>query len=151
MIERNLFPAASTFKLFSIIVVTTVFMLMGGELIFTPSNPSFGGSSLNSQWMMSEAQAQNEHEIKNEIEFPTSDPLQDFKESLNRQILSRFAQKIVASAFGENTDEKDKLKEGIFNVGDYLIEVSPLANKISITITDIVTGNKTKIEVPQYK
>ncbi|MBN1981092.1 MAG: curli assembly protein CsgF [Chitinivibrionales bacterium] len=121
-----------------------------GELIYTPNNPSFGGNSYNAQWMMSEAQAQNEHEVQSEIVFPETNSLEDFKETLNRQILYRFSQKIVATAFGETSGTQNQLKDGVFNIGDYIIEVKTLAKTMDITITDIVTGNKTKIEIPKY-
>lgn len=119
-----------------------------GELTYSPTIPSFGGSSLNAQWLMSEAQAQNEHEAKKDFSLPAADPLEDFKESLNRQILNRFANKIIQTAFGES---KDTLSEGSFTIGDFMIDIKPLTSIIQIVISDKSKGTQTVIEVPYYQ
>lgn len=117
------------------------------ELVFNFVNPSFGGSSFNGSWLLAQAQAQNKHVEKREpFTMPTRDPIQDFEDSLNRQILYQMSRKIMDAAFGE-----EGLDPGQYVVGDYTIDVMVDAiSGIKVTITDTVTGNTTTVKVPYY-
>ena len=78
-------------------------------------------------------------------QMPETNPIEDFKKSLNRQILYRLSSQIINSAFGE-----EGLESGHYDLGDYTIDVSTSLNGIKIILTDIATGNQTIIEVPYY-
>ena len=132
-----------------VLVVVYAHCAIAGELKYAPTNPSFGGNPYNAQWLMSEAQAQNEYEAKKDFNLPSRDPLEDFKESLNRQILSKLSREIVAGAFGDTTGAAS-LQEGSYQIGDYMIEITPKTDVISIMIMDDATGNQTVIEIPYY-
>jgi curli production assembly/transport component CsgF len=130
-----------------------VFFLVAGksyaqDFVYTPKNPAFGGNPYNYSWLLSSAQAQND------IKEPTSsaayspystDPLKNFTESLNSQILSQLSRQIVAKQFGENT-----LSAGTYVLGDYQIEVGDQANGLNITILDNKTGSQTTVAVPYF-
>lgn len=131
-----------------LLVSAITHVLQAGEQIYTPINPSFGGSPLNAQWLLSSAQTQNCYTEKRSAELSSRSPVESFKESLNRQILSRFASQIVATAFGE--EGTDPLVEGSYQIGDFTIEVKPDARTISIVVIDIVDGSETVIEIPYY-
>ena len=117
------------------------------DLLYTPKNPAFGGNPYNYSWLMSSAQAQND--IKETSADPYSrystDPLKDFSESLNRQILSQLSRQIVAKQFGE-----DALTAGTYVLGEYQIEVGDQANGLNITILDNKTGSQTTVSVPYF-
>ena len=117
------------------------------DLVYTPKNPAFGGNPYNYSWLMSSAQAQND--IKEAGADPYSmyqtDPLKDFSESLNRQILSQLSRQIVAKQFGE-----DALSAGTYILGDYQIEVGDQADGLNITIVDNKTGSQTTVSVPYF-
>jgi len=117
------------------------------DFVYTPTNPAFGGNTFNYQWMLSSAQAQNT--IKEDIEdfdpFAERDPLADFEESLNRQILNQITRELVYNQFGEIG-----LTEGTYELGSYQIEVAPGEGGIEIQIFDISTGGETKITVPYF-
>lgn len=116
------------------------------ELVFSFINPSFGGSPFNGQWMLAQAQAQNKHtEKKKPFTMPTRDPIQDFKNSLNRQILYKLSSQIVNTAFGE-----EGFEPGHYNLDDYTIDVSIVLEGIRVVITDTATGGITTIEIPYY-
>lgn len=117
------------------------------ELVFNFINPSFGGSPFNGSWMLAQAQAQNKHvEKRKPFTMPKRDPMQDFENSLNRQILNRLSQKIVDSAFGEQG-----LDPGQYIIGDYTIDVMvDVISGIKVTITDTATGNTTTVKIPYY-
>lgn len=115
------------------------------QLVYEPINPSFGGSSLNGNWMLSQAQAQNGFTAGGtgtDSRFQR-DPLSDFKESLNRQILSQLSRNLISSMFGETG-----LTEGRYEIGDFVIDITPGADGITIIINDLGTGDETTIIVP---
>ncbi len=120
------------------------------ELVYEPINPSFGGNYYNGQWLLSEAQAQNNIQDPNAQTSTSSlystDPLQNFKESLNRSILSRISSRIANDIFGENGG----LQQGHYEIGDYSIDVQPGDQGVNIQITDFSTGNETTVVVPYY-
>jgi len=113
-------------------------MATASELVYTPINPSFGGSPLNGQWLLNLAQAQSKFRQER-------DPLEDFEERLTRSILARLAREIINEAFGE-----DILEAGHYEVGNYIIDISTDPEFITIFMVDIVTGGTTTIKVPYY-
>ncbi|TDK41854.1 curli production assembly/transport component CsgF [Algoriphagus formosus] len=137
-----------------VILFAFVFSLIGlsdlfaQRLVYTPQNPAFGGNTFNYQWLLSSAQAQDT------FEDPASrddrlgfgqDPLNDFSESLNRQILSRLSREIIDRQFGE-----ESLESGSYNLGDYQIDISNSGSGLIVTIIDNVTGATSIIEVPFF-
>jgi len=130
--------------LFSLIVFISTGNSFAQQLVYTPINPSFGGSPLNGNWMLSQAQAQNGFTSEESIDSRfLRDPLADFKESLNRQILSELSRNLISSMFGESG-----LEEGRYTIGDYIIDITPGSEGISIIIFDLVTGDETTIIIP---
>lgn len=138
------------------IILKTLFILFifglqntyGQDFIYTPKNPAFGGNPYNYSWLMSSAQAQND--IKQAT--PTSpsngynsDPLKNFTESLNQQILSQLSRQIVAKQFGENA-----LTAGTYVLGDYQIAVTNQSSGLNITILDSKSGSSTTVSVPYF-
>jgi curli production assembly/transport component CsgF len=127
---------------------TLFFNARASELMYIPANPSFGGNAANASWLMNSAQSQNELTEEDGKDVFNRDPLQEFKDNLNRQILSRFSSEIVQAAFG---DSKEDLQEGTYQIGDFVVDVKPLNSNIRIIVTDNATGNQTVIEVPYYE
>ena len=128
-----------------------VFICISGtaqDLIYTPKNPAFGGSYFNYSWMLNSAQMQDKLEDPNrteEVDPFDRDPLRDFEESLNRQILNQLSREIVDNQFGEGS-----FSEGTYNIGSYQIDVTEGADGLDIVILDIATGNQTSLFVPYY-
>jgi curli production assembly/transport component CsgF len=121
------------------LLVGAIFMCAGSaqatELIYTPVNPSFGGSALNGSFLLNKAQAQNDNSRSNEKDFVTR-----FKESLERNIINTITRGV---ADGDITD-------GTYDTGDFRVVVSPTVNGVMLTITNILTGEVTVIEMPTY-
>ncbi|MDX8339499.1 curli assembly protein CsgF [Draconibacterium sp. IB214405] len=120
------------------------------DFVYTPKNPAFGGSPYNYSWMLSSAQAQDTYEAPSDesslySSYYSSDPVDNFTESLNRQILSQLSRQIVSKQFGE-----DALEEGTYVLGDYQIEIGDGGTGLSITILDNSTGATTSVEVPYF-
>jgi len=128
--------------LVSIFAVTSV---SAQELVYSPKNPSFGGNTFNHQWMLSEANAQNGFtaDASSNYDRYSRDPLEDFQESLNRQILSQLSRQLVGDIFGE-----EDFQEGRYELGDYIIDISEGAEGVNIYILDNLSGNESTIVVP---
>lgn len=117
------------------------------ELIYTPVNPSFGGSPLNGNWLKASADAQNK--LKEKQEIIEKDPLEEFQKSLDRRVLSALANRIVDQAFGSYDSE---LQTGRYEFGDYTFEINAnVGENINVVITDGNSGSSTTIEVPYYQ
>ena len=133
-------------------LLTMVFFFVAGktyaqDFTYQPKNPAFGGNPYNYSWLMSSAQAQNDIEETKADPYSrfATDPLKDFSESLNRQILSQLSRQIVSKQFGE-----DALSAGTYVLGDYQIEVGDQADGMNITIVDNRTGSQTTVSVPYF-
>jgi len=116
--------------------------LTASELIWTPVNPSFvGGNPLNGPFLLNSAQSQNDFK-----EPKTSKtPLEEFNQTLNRQILYRLSSKIVEAAFGEAG-----LSPGHYTMGSYVVDVTEDASGFTVTIFDTSGGGSTTVQVPYY-
>ena len=120
--------------------------LFSQDLKYKPINPAFGGDTFNYNWLLSQAQAQNDYETDPNADLFDSDPLLDFQNDLNRQILSQLSRSLLNDVFGED----GTLNEGTFEVGSYQIEIINGLNGINVDILDVVTGGNTTITVPYY-
>ena len=127
-----------------------VLFLMSGrsanatELIYTPVNPSFGGSPFNGAWLLQSATLQNKFEERRPLREPKSS-LERFTEQLEYRVFHQIADRIVKTAFGEDT-----LQPGEYVFGNYKISVTTDASGITTIITEISTGNTTTIQIPYY-
>lgn len=134
-----------------IVMAFTIFLytakIFAQDLVYTPINPSFmGGSSFNASWLMAEATAQKQFtQTTSTSGYYGTNALNDFKQTIQRQVLSQLTQKLFQNTFGENG-----LKEGHYEMGDYLIDITSVSSGINIHIYDSVTGNETDVIVPYY-
>ncbi len=113
------------------------------QFVYTPKSPSFGGNTFNYQWMLSSAQAQNMFPESSDYSRFSQDPLADFEESLNRQILSRLSRQLIDNTFGE-----EDIQPGSYELGAYSIDISEGSEGIVISIIDNTTGDETSVIVP---
>lgn len=111
------------------------------QLVYTPKNPNFGGDTFNYQFLLSSANAQNSFTNNQGLRDETSE-LQDFQESLNRQLLGQLTRSVFSSELGEG------LRPGTFNVGDLLLEIFESPEGLVVNILDTNTGEQTQIIVP---
>ncbi|GGI67032.1 curli production assembly protein CsgF [Shewanella hanedai] len=114
----------------------TISSAQATELVYTPINPSFGGSALNGSYLLNKANAQNDHEAdSSDKDFVTR-----FKESLERNILNEITREIA----------KGNITDGTYDTGDFRIEVATVGDGVMLTITNLLTGEVTVIEMPVY-
>lgn len=116
------------------------------QLVFRPTNPAFGGNPLNQQWLLSTAEAQKGFAGAEANPFER-DPILDFQQNLQRQILSALAREILTSRFGP---EVDLLSPGRYDLGDFVIEILPGLAGVEISILNVATGGHTTITIPSF-
>jgi curli production assembly/transport component CsgF len=133
--------------LISVFLLTGISMSFSQQLVYQARNPNFGGNTFNYQWMLSSAQIQDTNKDPNaqsRNQLGTQrDPLREFSESLNRQILSRLSRELVNRQFGEGT-----INEGSYLIGDFQIDITDGGAGLNITIVDTKSGATTVVEVP---
>ena len=137
------------FFMFMTIIMLFTIKAAAQDFVYTPKNPAFGGNPYNYSWMLSSAQAQDTYKAPTDRTDPyssyNSNPVDDFAESLNRQILSQLSRQIVSRQFGE-----DALAEGSYVLGDYQIDINNGSGGLNITILDNGTGATTTVTVPYF-
>ncbi|TRX66457.1 curli production assembly/transport component CsgF [Carboxylicivirga sp. M1479] len=111
------------------------------DFVYKPINPAFGGDTYNYSWLLSQAQAQDT--FKDPDAITNDDPLASFQEDLNRQILYQLSRKLVQDQFGDGD-----LQPGVYDVGDYHIQVGEGAEGVNVSILDVVNGGQTSVTVP---
>ena len=120
--------------------------LSAQDLIYRPVNPAFGGDTFNYNWLLNSAQAQDLTEDTRDLSSSNNrNNLDDFTESLNRQLLSQLSRQLVSAQFGEAG-----LEEGNYTIGNFQIDVSNTLDGLSITVFDSSVGDQTQIIIPYY-
>ncbi|MDZ7691745.1 MAG: curli assembly protein CsgF [Balneolaceae bacterium] len=114
------------------------------QMVYRPTNPAFGGNPYNYQWMLSSANSQNLYKELGGYGYER-DPLADFEESLQRQVLSQLTRNLVRDELGENLD---LTKESTLEFGEFSINVTPGHDGVKIGIFNVLTGEETNITIP---
>jgi curli production assembly/transport component CsgF len=134
-------------KLYSITVFIFLFgaSALSQDFVYTPKNPAFGGDTFNYNWLLASAQAQNLIEDPNSRGFSSTSSLDNFAESLNRQLLSTISRELISNQFGE-----EGLQEGIYSIGDFQIDIASSLEGLTITLFDTLNGEQTQIVIPFF-
>ncbi len=139
----------AVFALFWLVLFGMCTSMSAQDLVYNFIDPAFsGGSYFNASWLLQQAQTQNGFTAPSRNSTTSlydRNVLEDFSESLNRQILSRLSRDIVGDMFGE-----DGLKEGQYTVGDFEIDVSETIEGVKVLIRDNGDGSETSIIVPYF-
>ena len=119
------------------------------QLIYTPVNPSFGGSPLNGSYLLSKAQVTNTHTASggdDKGSLAAETPLQQFQNQLQSSILSQVAASATSSILGPG----GVLKPGIVQTTNFTISIVDVGSGLlNITTTDKSTGATTTFQVSQ--
>lgn len=129
-----------------ILIVFSATTVVAQDLKYKAKNPAFGGDTFNYNWLLSQAQAQNDFSEDPTADLFARDPLADFQNDLSRQILNQLSRSLVGDMFGED----GTLNEGTFQIGSYQIEIINSLNGVNISLLDINTGSNTTITIPYF-
>jgi len=135
-----------TLQLFFVLLCASVLSAAAQDFVYVPVNPSFGGNPYNYSWLLNSATAQNKLQDPDRTDYEYNrDPLKDFQESLNRQILSRLSRQLVDDQFSE-----ESLEPGVYEMGSYVIQISESSEGIDVSILDNDTGGNTLVTIPYF-
>jgi len=118
----------------------------GQELVYEPINPVFGGSPGNTQFLLNTANNQNPFEGGGGFDRFRDDPLQNFEDRLQRQVLNQLSREVIQDRFGDI----DLTQEGSFDFERFSVDVTPGPSGISIRVFNKQTGESTTVEVPRF-
>lgn len=111
------------------------------ELVYTPVNPSFGGSPLNGAWLLGNAQAQND----------TKDPNALDRSSLRgNSTLDRFTSQLESRLLSDLLGDVRDGKTGSITTTDFIVNIlnDDIGNLV-VSITDRLTGEVSEIIIGQ--
>nr|WP_223655867.1 curli assembly protein CsgF [Halopseudomonas nanhaiensis] len=115
--------------------------LAATELVYTPVNPSFGGSPLNGAWLLGSAQAQND----------TKDPDAIDRSALTGQsALDRFTSQLEARLLSDLLGDLGETNTGSLTTDDFIVNIVNDSGNLTIEITDRLTGEVSEISVTGY-
>lgn len=126
-----------------LLIMAVPLLLEGQEMVYKPVNPAFGGDTFNYQWLLSSAEAQNTYEEDNGFSFEEQSEIDNFTESLNRQLLNKLTSDLFREQFGEGD-----IEPGTYMFGSLVLEISPSSEGLLINILDTDTGDQTQIIIP---
>jgi curli production assembly/transport component CsgF len=112
------------------------------ELVYTPVNPSFGGSPLNGAWLLRNAQAQNKKKDPDALD----------RSSLlgNQSALDRFTSQLESRVLGDLLSGVKDGKTGAVTTDDFIVRVyNGDAGMLIVEITDRLTGEMSEIIIGQ--
>lgn len=118
-------------------------LLFSQNIVYKPINPFFGGDTFNYQQLLASANAQNDFKEDSGFDFNQPTDLENFTESLNRQLLNSLSQDLFQQQFGDQG-----LGVGTFVFGSLVVDVSPTSGGLLINILDTKTGEQTQITIP---
>ena len=118
---------------------------LGQDLVYQPTNPAFGGSSVNYSWLLNSANNQNPYGGGQDFGF-RDDPLQNFERQLQRRILDQISRQVIEERFGEI----DLTQEGSFDFERFSVDVTPGPSGINIRVFNKQTGESTTIDIPRF-
>jgi len=119
-------------------------------LVYTPVNPSFGGSPLNGSFLLNRADAQNHFKDPSSPAavnpFSSQSQLEQFNSALQQAVLSRISSAVSSSVVGPD----GKLIPGTVQTQNFTISISDIGGgKLRIVTTDKLTGGSTSFEISQ--
>lgn len=110
-------------------------------MVFTFTNPSFGGNPFNSSHLQAVANAQNKYQDPDSAS--RSDPAAQFLRTLQSRLLSSLATRVTDVIFGEDAQDS-----GTIRFGDQEINFVRGVGEVTLNIYNAVDGTTTEIIVP---
>ena len=111
------------------------------ELVYTPVNPSFGGSPLNGAWLLGSAQAQNDKKDPDAVDRSIYERPSDLERLTSQLELSLLSELLRDAQAGET---------GSLTTTDFFVRAyNGDAGLLIVEITDRVTGEISEIIIGQ--
>jgi curli production assembly/transport component CsgF len=127
----------------TVVLLSIPCLVSSQDIVYKAINPFFGGDTFNYQQLLASANAQNSFTEDSAFSFDQATDLENFAETLNRQLLNSLSQDLFQQQFGD-----ESLSEGTFVFGSLVVEVSPSSGGLLVNILDTSTGEQTQITIP---
>ena len=121
------------------------------QLVYTPINPTFGGSPFNGAYLLSTADSNNFNFLNNPKEAQELNSLtnqestaQELRQALLSALISQASQTVIDAILGTNGQAQDS---GTFDLAGETISFNRAGGEINITLTD-PSGSQTQITIP---
>lgn len=109
---------------------------IGSELIYTPTNPAFGGNPINGNYLLSNAQAQDTYKNPDLGEgYSAPSDLERFTTSLQSRLLSQLLTDVGSG------------NSGSIETDAFIVDLADIDGVLTVTITDRETNEVTEIVV----
>lgn len=118
----------------------------GQDLTYEPTNPAFGGSPVNYRWMLNSANQQNPYSEQEQFSSFRDDPLANFEQQIQRQVLDQLSREIIEDRFGD----VDLTEEGQYDFQNFTVRVTPGPSGINIRVFNKQTGESSTIDIPRF-
>jgi curli production assembly/transport component CsgF len=127
--------------------------LQAGELVYEPVNPAFGGNPLNGNWLLTNAQLQdNTSEHIDDSGTSERTALDRFNDMMERLVLGQMSSAIInefTSTVTVGDTELTLLQAGTYSIGDFEVVITDVNDIMTITTTDVTTGQTTEFVIDQ--
>lgn len=127
-------------------LVATAMPATAGQLVYTPVNPSFGGSPLSGSYVLGLATSNNyrfQQNPANKQQLTGPNARQQFTQQITSALLSQIASTVSQQILGSNAKDS-----GTFNINGEIINFNRVNGQINISITDAASGANTQIQIP---
>lgn len=118
----------------------------GQDFVYQPKNPAFGGTYANYSWLLNSAENQNPYSETDRFSSFRDDPLANFEQRLQRQVLDQISREVLQDRFGDI----DFTQEGSFDFEQFTIDVTPGPSGINIRVFNKQTGESSTIGIPRF-
>lgn len=121
----------------ALIILLASTIVHGGELIYRPINPSFGGDPFMGSYLLGKAQSQDTNTDPNARRAEPLNPTQRLIQNLESRLISQ-----LISDVG-----RGDISEGGFDSDDFSVVVSDVGGELTVRVVDKLTGDVTNISV----
>ncbi|MFV8781456.1 curli assembly protein CsgF [Microbulbifer sp. SA54] len=121
----------------ALVLSLTATHVAASQLIYEPVNPNFGGNPLNGNFLISNAQSQDDHKDPDRPEDLYEQPsaLDRFTDSLETRLLNQLLTDVGNGNSGELVTD------------DFIVQIVDNDGVLTVLITDRATGDKSEIIV----
>ncbi|MDV7187606.1 curli assembly protein CsgF [Lutibacter sp. TH_r2] len=126
-------------------LLSVPFLMQSQQIVYQPISPFFvgGSNAFNYQQLLASAEAQNDFEEDSDFGYEEESELEQFTETLNRQLLNSLSSDLFQEEFGDDT-----LSVGTYVFGSLVVDVSPTVGGLAINVLDTSNGETTQIIIP---
>lgn len=116
--------------------------LSASQLVYVPTNPSFGGNPNNGAYLLNNAQSQNNHTADNDFGITEQSDLERFTNTLQTQLLN--------DILGSATSGTDAINQTL-TTGSFVVNLNREqgGSTLTVSIRDTATGQTSIIKLEQ--